>query len=68
MLSMGIVMMLFAVIIGQVEITPEYYPQFITAQHYAFALFMFFCIIGIGISLKRGKRQIAATGSGLVKE
>ena len=29
MLSMGIAMMLFSLIIGRVEITPDYYPQFI---------------------------------------
>jgi EmrB/QacA subfamily drug resistance transporter len=60
MLSMAIVMMLFAVVIGQVEITPDYYPQFLTSQHYAFALFTAFCVIGIVISLKRGKRQPGA--------
>lgn len=49
--------MIFAVVIGHVEITPDYYPQFITSQHYAFALFAVFCIIGIWTSFKRGKRQ-----------
>jgi MFS family permease len=67
MISMGIVMMIFAVVIGQVEIIPEYYPQFITSQHYAFAVFMLFCIVGIAISLKRGKRRPAMTRSGPVK-
>ncbi|MFY9799758.1 MAG: MFS transporter [Methanoregula sp.] len=57
MLSMGIAMMLFATLIGRVEITPEYYPQFILSLHYAFVLFMVLCILGIAASLKRGKRQ-----------
>jgi EmrB/QacA subfamily drug resistance transporter len=57
MLSMGIAMMLFALLIGRVEITPEYYPQFVLSMHYTFILFMVLCIVGIAASLKRGKRQ-----------
>jgi EmrB/QacA subfamily drug resistance transporter len=57
MLSMGVAMMLFALLIGRVEITPEYYPQFVTSLHYAFVLFTVLCIFGIAASLKRGKRQ-----------
>ncbi len=55
MLSMGIAMMIFAVVTGPVEITPEYYPQFIASLHYAFMLFTIFCIVGIFASLVRGK-------------
>jgi nitrate/nitrite transporter NarK len=55
MLSMGIAMMIFAIFIGPVEITPEYYPQFVLSLHYAFILFTIFCIIGILASLVRGK-------------
>ncbi|WP_321420532.1 MFS transporter [uncultured Methanomethylovorans sp.] len=55
MLSMGIAMMIFAVVTGPVEITAEYYPQFIASLHYAFILFTVFCIVGIFMSLVRGK-------------
>ena len=55
MLSMGIAMMIFAIVIGPVEITPEYYAQFISSLHYAFILFTIFCTIGIFASLVRGK-------------
>ena len=55
MLSMGIAMMIFAVVTGPVEITPEYFPQFIASLHYAFILFTIFCIVGIFMSLVRGK-------------
>ncbi len=55
MLSMGIAMMIFAVVTGPVEITPEYFPQFIASLHYAFILFTVFCIVGIFMSLVRGK-------------
>ena len=61
MLSMGIAMMLFALLIGRVEITPEYYPQFVSSMHYTFVLFMVLCIVGIAASLKRGKRQPGLT-------
>jgi EmrB/QacA subfamily drug resistance transporter len=56
MLSMGVAMMLFSLLIGPVEITPEYYPQFIESLHYAFVLFTIFCMIGISASLRRGKK------------
>ena len=55
MLSMGIAMMIFAVVTGPVEITPEYFPQFVASLHYAFILFTIFCIVGIFMSLVRGK-------------
>jgi len=57
MLSMGIAMMIFAIVIGPVEITPEYYPQFVLSLHYAFILFTAFCILGIFASLVRGNRS-----------
>jgi EmrB/QacA subfamily drug resistance transporter len=62
MLSMGVAMMLFALLIGRVEITPEYYPQFEASLHYAFMLFTILCVCGIGASLRRGKRQPAPRG------
>jgi MFS family permease len=60
MLSMGIAMMIFAVVIGPVEITPEYYSQFVSSLHYAFILFTVFCTLGIFASLARGKASPAA--------
>jgi EmrB/QacA subfamily drug resistance transporter len=63
MLSMGIAMMIFAITIGPVEITPEYYSQFVLSLHYAFILFTVFCIIGIFASLVRGKRSPVAHDS-----
>jgi len=60
MLSMGIAMMIFAIIIGPVEITPAYYSRFVLSLHYAFILFTSFCIFGIFASLVRGKRNQTA--------
>jgi len=58
MLSMGIEMMIFATFIGPVEITPEYYTQFVLSLHYAFILFTIFCILGTFTSLVRGKTSL----------
>ena len=57
MLSMGIAMMLFSIIIGQVEITPANYPQFTQSLHWAFILFTVMCVAGIFASFSRGKRE-----------
>jgi len=54
MLSMGIAMVLFAIYIGRVEITPEYYPAFITSVRIAFGIFTVLCFGGIFASLARG--------------
>lgn len=55
MLSMGIVMMIFALYIGQVEIIPEYYPFFVKSVRIAFVVFAVMCFGGIFASLARGK-------------
>jgi len=57
MLSMGVAMLLFAVIIGPVEITPAYYPQFMASLHVGFILFAILCTVGIFFSLVRGKMR-----------
>ncbi len=55
MLSMGLAMMVFSIMIGRVEITPPYYPAFVSSIRVAFALFMLLCLAGIGASLSRGR-------------
>ncbi|MCU0646074.1 MAG: MFS transporter, partial [bacterium] len=55
MFSMGIAMLIFAVMIGKVKITPEYYPSFLTSMKVAFSIFAIFCFGGIFASLARGK-------------
>jgi len=54
MLSMGIAMIIFAVFIGNVVITPEYYPAFLTGLRIAFSLSTVLCVLGIFFSLARG--------------
>ncbi len=53
--SMGIVMLVFAVYLGRVQITPEYHPTFITSLNIAFVIFAVLCFLGIFASLARGK-------------
>lgn len=57
MLSMGLAMMVFSVMIGRVEITPPYYPAFVSSIRVAFALFTLLCLVGIGASLGRGRTR-----------
>jgi len=55
MLSMGIAMLIFAIYIGKVQITPQYYPLFLTSIKTAFIIFAVLCFAGIFASLARGK-------------
>jgi MFS family permease len=55
MLSMGIVMILFALHIGKVKITPECYPEFLQSMSTAFVIFSVLCFVGVFASLARGK-------------
>lgn len=54
-LSLAVTSLLFASIIGPVEITPAYYPAFMQATRLAFALSAGLCVLGIFASLARGK-------------
>jgi EmrB/QacA subfamily drug resistance transporter len=53
MLSMGIAMMILAVLVGDVQITETLYPQFIESMRWCFAIFAVLCIAGILFSLVR---------------
>jgi EmrB/QacA subfamily drug resistance transporter len=55
MLSMGIVMLIIAVTMGRVAITPEYYPEFLKGMKASFIIFSVLCFVGIFASLARGK-------------
>jgi len=57
MLSMGIAMLIFAIYIGKVQITPEYYPLFLRSAKVAFTIFAALCFGGIFASLVRGKMR-----------
>ena len=54
MTSMAIAMVVFAMIIGRVGITPEYYPTFLSAVKIAFTIFTGLAFVGIFASYYRG--------------
>jgi EmrB/QacA subfamily drug resistance transporter len=55
MFSIGIVMLIINVILGRVQITPQYYPMFLRSAHTAFIIFAIVCAVGVFASLSRGK-------------
>jgi EmrB/QacA subfamily drug resistance transporter len=54
-LSMGVIMMIFSIIIGKAQITPELYPPFLESAKIALTIMGTLCFIGIFSSLARGK-------------
>ena len=54
MLSLGTVTLVFALVIGRVQITPELHPAFLTSVHYALFIFFGLCLCGIYFSFSRG--------------
>jgi EmrB/QacA subfamily drug resistance transporter len=55
MFSMGIVMLVFSIYMGKVQITPEYYSIFLKAMKVAFIIFASLCFASIFASMVRGK-------------
>ncbi len=55
MFSMGLVMLLFSLLIGRVQITPEFYPAFLISMKAAFVLFAVLCAVGTIASYQRGR-------------
>jgi MFS family permease len=53
-LSIGIAMLIFAVMIGRVQITPDLHPQFLASVDISFGIFAVLCIAGVFSSLARG--------------
>ena len=56
MLSMGIAMMLLALYVGKVAITPATYPGLISGMRTGFVIFSLLCILGIFASLARNDK------------
>ena len=55
--SLGISLLLFALYIGRVQITPEYYPLFLKSMRTAFIIMAALCFLGIFASIARGKTR-----------
>lgn len=54
MLSMGIAMMIIAVVVGKVDITPDMSDELMSAMNIGFVVFFVMCFIGIFFSMVRG--------------
>lgn len=54
-LSLGIAMLLFSFFMGQLQITPDSYPLFLSSMRTACIIFAVLCFGGIFASLARGK-------------
>ncbi len=54
-LSMALVMLVFSILMGKVEITPERYSLLIESINISFKIFTALCFIGIFASLGRGR-------------
>jgi len=57
MFSVGIAMLVLAVYLGRVEITPQYHPLFLQSTRTAFTIFTILCSVGIFASLARGNTR-----------
>jgi MFS family permease len=57
MLSMGVVLIPFSVLIGKTEITPRVHDSFLQSMRISFILFSVFCFFGIFASIARGKMR-----------
>ncbi|MEN3037198.1 MAG: MFS transporter [Candidatus Methanosuratincola petrocarbonis] len=54
-LSMGFAMMVLAIYVGPVQITPPLYPAFMGSLTAIFVFFALLCLVGMAASLARGK-------------
>ena len=55
MLSMGAVLVVFAVIMGSTAVTPAIFPEFLTSVHLIFLAFGILSTFGVFLSLRRNK-------------
>jgi hypothetical protein len=62
MLSMGIAALIIAVMVGQVQITPERYPEFLHAFRLGLIVFALLCAAGLVASMSRGALHASAPG------
>jgi hypothetical protein len=53
--SLALVTVLFSILIGRVEITPDHYPALLKSIKIAFGIFSAICTLGIYFSMVRGE-------------
>ncbi len=54
-ISLAIIAFLFSLIIGKVEITPQYYEAFLRSYKFSLSVFSILCVIGVFISISHLK-------------
>jgi len=57
MLSLGLTMLIFSLVLGRAPITPANFPQFLWSVRLAFVFYAGLCVIGVWASLARGNRN-----------
>ncbi|HII99142.1 MAG TPA: MFS transporter [Methanoregula sp.] len=60
-MSMGIAMMILALFIGRIQITPDQHVQLASSMQVAFSLFAALCIAGVFLSLVRCRQEDEAS-------
>lgn len=57
MMSMGMVLVVFAVIMGSTEVTPAIFPEFLVSMRLIFLTFAIFSAFGVVLSLRRNNHD-----------
>jgi EmrB/QacA subfamily drug resistance transporter len=68
MLSLGIATVMFALLIGREQITPEQHPAFLMSMRYALFIFFGLCLCAIYFSFSRGRLRSSETEAGSSKQ
>jgi MFS family permease len=63
--SLGITMLIFALLLGRVILSPPYYPQLLASMQLLFMIFAILCFIGVFASLARGRVRGSQERAGL---
>ncbi len=63
-LSMAIILLLFSLLIGDVELAPAYYPAFLTTMQISFGIFTALSLVGVFASAVRGKLHTDRVSAG----
>jgi EmrB/QacA subfamily drug resistance transporter len=63
MLSLGVTMLLFSLVMGRVPIQPANFPHFLRSVRIAFVFYAALCVAGVWASLARGNRNGITTPS-----
>ncbi|MGQ9682598.1 MAG: MFS transporter [Anaerolineae bacterium] len=64
MFSMGLVMLVFTITLGQTQIVPGVYERFVGSMHLLFGMYAALCALGVVASLARGKVRRPAVQMG----